>query len=97
VSDAIAFLQKHRRTLAQLQVMPEVEDARLDFPLDLRIDRTNVFTQCDFFPAELVSLAGALGSALELSIYPRDFEELGRQVAGRQRNVDQIVGGGWRL
>ena len=78
VADAIAFLKKHERTLAKLRSMPEVEDIRLDFPLDLRIDRKKVFTQFDYFPPALVSLAGALGCGLEMSIYPRDLEQLAR-------------------
>jgi hypothetical protein len=43
VVDAIAFLKKHRQTLARLRSIPEVEDVRLDFPVDLRIDRESVF------------------------------------------------------
>lgn len=78
VGDAIAFLQRHQRTLARLREIPEVEDARLDFPIDLRIDRKNVAAQFDYFPPELVSLAGELGLGLELSIYPPDFEQLAR-------------------
>ena len=78
VVDAIAFLKKHKRTLAKLRSMPEVEDIRLDFPLDLRIDREKVFTQFDYFPPALVSLAGALGCGLEMSIYPRDLDQLAR-------------------
>jgi hypothetical protein len=78
VADAIAFLKKHKRTLAKLRSMPEVADIRLDFPLDLRIDRKKVFTQFDYFPPALVSLAGALGCGLEMSIYPRDLEQLAR-------------------
>jgi hypothetical protein len=68
VVDGIAFLKRHGRTLAKLQDIPEVEDIRLDFPLDLRIDRENVFAQFDCFPPELVSLAGVLGCGLEISI-----------------------------
>ena len=78
IADAIAFLKKHERTLAKLRSMPEVEDIRLDFPLDLRIDRQKVFAQFDYFPPALVSLAGALGCGLEMSIYPRDLEQLAR-------------------
>src|SRR6266566_7725814 len=78
VADAIAFLEKHKRTLAKLRSIPEVEDIRLDFALDLRIDRKTVFTQFDYFPPALVSLAGALGCGLEMSIYPRDLEQLAR-------------------
>jgi hypothetical protein len=80
VADAIAFLKKHKRTLAKLRSMPEVEDIRLDFPLDLdlRIDCENVFTQFDYFPPALVALAGALGCGLEMSIYPRDLDQHAR-------------------
>jgi hypothetical protein len=78
VAEAIAFLKKHERTLARLRSMPEVEDIRLDFPLDLRIDRQKVFAQFEYFPPALVSLAGALGCGLEMSIYARDLEELAR-------------------
>ena len=78
VADATAFLKKHEETLRQLRSVPEVEDLRLDFRLDLRIDRQKVFAQFDYFPPELVALAGALGIGLELSIYPPDFEQLAR-------------------
>jgi hypothetical protein len=79
VADAIAFLKKHTQTLAKLRSIPEVEDIRLDFPLlDLRIDREKVFAQFDYFPPALVSLAGALHCGLEMSIYPRDLEQLAR-------------------
>ena len=78
VADAVAFLRKHRRTLVKLRRTRGVEDIRLDFPLDLLIDRKTVFTQFDYFPPELVSLAGAAGCGLEISIYPRDLEQLAR-------------------
>jgi hypothetical protein len=42
----------------------------------------------DYFPPELVSLAGALGLGLELSIYPVDFEELAR---ARARSRDSSL------
>ena len=75
-SDAVAFLKQHGDALTVLRAAPGVEDMRLDFPLDLRIDRETVMAQYDYFPPELVSLAGALGLGLELSIYPVDLEEL---------------------
>jgi len=85
VLDAIAFLKKHKRKLARLQTIPEVEDVRLDFPIDLRVDRKKVFAQFDYFPPALVVLAGELGCGLELSIYPRDFERLARAKPKRSR------------
>jgi hypothetical protein len=78
VADAIAFLQKHRNTLAKLRSIPEVEDVRLVFPLNLRINKDKVFAQFDYFPPELVSLAGALDCGLEMSIYPRDLYQRAR-------------------
>lgn len=89
VADAIAFLKKHKRALTKLRSIRDVEDIRLDFPLDLRIDRKKVFAQFDYFPPELVSLAGALGCGLEMSIYPRDLEQLARdrqESAGKRPN-----------
>ena len=77
-SDAIAFLKRHGDALRVLRAAQGVEDIRLDFAIDLRIDRKTVMAQFDYFPPELVSLAGALGLGLELSIYPVDFEELAR-------------------
>jgi hypothetical protein len=85
--DAIAFLKEHEQALAMLRSAPGVEDMRLDFPIDLRIDRKKVFAQFDYFPPELVSTAGALGLGLEISIYPRDFEQLAR--ARRLKRVSQ--------
>jgi hypothetical protein len=84
-SDAIAFLKRHGDALSILRAAPGVEDIRLDFPIDLRIDRETVLVQFDYFPPELVSLAGALGLGLELSIYPVDLEEL---APARARNRD---------
>jgi hypothetical protein len=76
--DAVAFLKQHRAALAALRSAPGMEDMRLDFPVDLRIDRKTVMAQFDYFPPELVSLAGSLGLGLEISIYPTDLEELAR-------------------
>ena len=78
IPDAIAFLKEHEQALRMLRSAPGVEDIRLDFPVDLRIDRQTVMAQFDYFPPELVSRAGALGLGLELSIYPRDLEQLGK-------------------
>jgi hypothetical protein len=83
VTDAIAFLNEHGKALATLRSAPGVEDMRLDFPVDLRIDRRKIMAQFDSFPPDLVSLAGAIGLGLELSIYPPDLESLAE---GRRRD-----------
>lgn len=75
VRHAVRFVQEHHDVLARLRSTPGVEDMRLDFPVELRIGRNDVVFQSDYFPPELVSLAGALGFGLELSIYPRDVEQ----------------------
>ncbi len=77
--DAIAFLKEYERALTMLRSASGLEAMRLDFPVDLRIDRINVMGQFDYFPAELVSRAGALGLGIEISVYPRDLEELARR------------------
>jgi hypothetical protein len=79
ITDAIAFLKNHRGGLATLRAAPGVEDMRLDFPVNLRIDYRKTMAQFDYFPPELVSLAGAVGLGLELSIYPADLESLAQE------------------
>jgi hypothetical protein len=70
MKDAEEFLTANRSELDRLTNSPGVTDATLDFPVELRINGETVVAQCDRFPASLVSIAGALGIALELSIYP---------------------------
>jgi hypothetical protein len=77
-NDATGFLKQHEDALTRLRADPDVEDMRLDFRVDLRIDRKDVMAQFDYFPPELVSRAGALGLGLEISVYPPDLEELAR-------------------
>ena len=62
---------------------------RLDFPVDLRIDRKNVMAQFDYFPPELVTRAGALGFGIELSVYPRDLEQLAKANATKRRSAQK--------
>jgi hypothetical protein len=85
VADAIRFLEQHENALTKLRSAPGVDDMRLDFPVDLRIDRVKVMAQFDCFPPELVSRAGALGLGLEISIYPTDLEQLARARAVKRR------------
>jgi hypothetical protein len=81
VQDAVAFLKEHEQGLTMLRSAPGLEDMRLDFPVDLRI---NVMAQFDYFPPELVSRAGALGLGIEISVYPRDLEELAKEAAEKK-------------
>jgi len=83
VNDAIAFLATFEESLAQLRLASGVEDMRLDFDVNLRIDRVKVMAQFDYFPPELVSRAGALGLGIEFSIYPPDLLDLAESRATR--------------
>jgi hypothetical protein len=89
VSDAIRYLKDHEDVLSRLRSTPGVDDMRLDFPVDLRIDRKQVMAQFDYFPPELVTRAGALGFGIEMSIYPPDFEQLARAKGAKQRSAQK--------
>jgi hypothetical protein len=72
-SEAIAFLRDHADVLRRIMAHPGVEDGYLDFGI---ARKENVFSQCDFLPAELLKAAGDLGLGIEISHYPvRDDEE----------------------
>jgi hypothetical protein len=71
VADAVAFLDRFAADIRALQATGKVADIRLDFPVKVRAGR-EVAAQFELFPAELVRKAGALGIALEVSLYPSD-------------------------
>ncbi len=73
VEDAISFLAVHHDELTRLMASAGVE-AELDFG----IERGDVAVQSDILPAPLIRLAGALGLAIEMSLYPEmvDSDEL---------------------
>ena len=70
VSAACRFLEQHANELRALSDLETVEDMRLDFPIELRVDRNGVAIQCDYLPPELLKAAGGLGIGIELSTYP---------------------------
>ena len=63
--DAIEFLTHNKTQLHQIMSLPGVEGA-LDFGIVWR----DVAFQCDYFPPELIRIAGELGLGIELSQYP---------------------------
>jgi hypothetical protein len=67
VRDAVRFLKARRTEIRSLVRRPGVESALLDFGV---ARRPEAVVQVDAFPQELVSLAGGLGLALMLSLYP---------------------------
>jgi hypothetical protein len=75
VEEAILFLKVNGEEVRRLCEFPGVEGVTLDFG----IARRDTYTQSDRLPAELVSLAGSMGLAIELSQYPVD-ESVGGEV-----------------
>jgi hypothetical protein len=71
VQDAIAFLREHEGALRFLLANHPVDDIRLDFPHTVRLSE-EIAVQCDYFPPELIRLAGVLGIGLELTLFPPD-------------------------
>ena len=71
VREAAAFLHDHRSELARLRDFRGVDDLTLDFG----IARRDVVVQNDYFPPELLRIAGELGMGIELSQYPVGDDE----------------------
>ncbi len=65
ISDAFRFLAAHKCELERLRNFSGVSDVRLDFGYYRRA----VVAQFDYFPPELLALAGNLGIGIELSLY----------------------------
>jgi len=81
IADACAFLDRHAEDIRSVRAPGTVDDIRLDFPIDSRLSET-IAGQFDFFPAELVARAGALGIGLELSTYRTSEEQNGGPPGG---------------
>ena len=65
VRHAVTFLKKYRQELMKLRRFSGVEDARLDFGILQR----GTAAQFDYFPPELIRLAGELSIGIEISRY----------------------------
>ena len=76
IADTINFLRRNKNKLAHIASTEGIDNAILDFGIDLRIDRKNVLYQSDKFPSKLLKLAGDLGLDIELSIYPVDMQTI---------------------
>jgi hypothetical protein len=48
VTDAIAFLENHLDELKELVSQYDIDDIRLDFPIECRLIKNNLFSQCDY-------------------------------------------------
>jgi hypothetical protein len=70
-SDAVEFMEQNNSELIKIMNLPGIEGGCLDFGIYYR----DVPVQCDYFPPELVLLAGRLGLGIELSQYPPDEDD----------------------
>ena len=69
--DVIRYLNKNEEKIKAIQKLSGIESIFLDFGIEQR----DVFVQSNFFPPELITLAGKLGLGIELSQYPLSDEE----------------------
>ena len=69
IREVEAFLAANLAELREVAKLPQLEQFVLDFPIELRAGRGEIGAQSDRFPASLVSAAGSIGLALELTIY----------------------------
>ncbi|MEO7210990.1 MAG: hypothetical protein ABIY35_08585 [Chitinophagaceae bacterium] len=76
IEDTIRFLKRNKYKLLHITFTKGIDHAILNFGIDLRIDRKNIFIQSDIFPTLLLKLAGEVSLDIELSIYPNDLETI---------------------
>lgn len=74
IKETIRYLSRHKEQLGLIKETKGVDFAFLDFGINLRIDKRKVLMQCEFFPNELLQIAGELGLGVNLSIYPIDLQ-----------------------
>lgn len=70
IADAIEYLRQHQDAIRALSSKDGVASATLDFGAEVSPPGWSSFT----FPPELLSLTGAVGVAVCLSVYPVDVE-----------------------
>ena len=66
--DAFNFLKKYEPEIQDLIQQYSIDDIRLDFPYECRLDE-QIFMQSDYLPPNLLYIAGKLGIGIELSHY----------------------------
>ena len=87
IKDTVAYLTKNKTKLKHISLTKEVQHARLDFGIDLMVDKTSNLIQTLQLPKKLLQLVGDIGLDIELSLYPVDLQEtLEKLSKRRQRN-----------
>jgi len=75
LQDAIAFLSANRAALARLANDPTIQDRRLDFGFDCRLDDDNIAVQGEWLPVDFLQLVAELKIGVALSLYPRTVDD----------------------
>ena len=75
IKDTIAYLTKNKIKLKHILATKEVQYARLDFGIDLTVDKTHNLIQTVQLPNKLLQLSGDLNLDIELSLYPVDLQK----------------------
>ncbi len=70
VKDAIKFLKTHQKELVQVSSIKTIRAMALDFSFNSRIDQKKAAFQYDYFPSELIKLAGNLNLSIWLTQSP---------------------------
>jgi hypothetical protein len=65
IEEVISYIKSNRESFEHMSSYPGVDQKLFDFG----IERRDVPVQCDYFPPELVTLAGKYGFGIELSQY----------------------------
>lgn len=68
VEDMLLFLKTYQTELQTLMREHYIEDIRMDMPYVCRLNE-QFFSQCDYFPPELLLMLGELGIGMEFSLY----------------------------
>lgn len=70
IKDAIKFLKAHQKDLFKVCEVNTIRTIALDFNFNSRIDKEKVAIQYDYFPSELIKLAGNLNISIWLTQWP---------------------------
>lgn len=68
ICDALTFLSENQDELQQVVRFPGVDSVRLDFGINCRLS-DEVLAQFDYYPPDLLRLAGEIGLGIEISLY----------------------------
>ena len=78
--DAFNFLKKYEPQIQNLIRQYSIDDIRLDFPYECRLDE-QIFIQSDYLTPDLLYIAGKLGIGIELSHYAVSEDNDSEQIA----------------